>query len=286
MPSSKTPPDVWWGEVPLPSKGTRRWTIGPLTIDLAIQSHELRVLLTRGDDPHATTVQCNVATEGAELAFEEPAPYSEAKPNEPEMFRIATDRVGDTLRLLPRMADRSVIARPREPLYLPSGHSASVFVSSPLWVELRFAQGNSLLFERPIYRPSDTWFGSSTILGELAYASRTSARLHLENTPRFPHRAITAVRIHNEADEPLEFEHLRIPAPSLDLFATAEGHLFTEDVVLTRRTTDDRADLSVPTAAPGHVGPTTRVSRCRSPLRREGLLSSFGQVLRVGGDHV
>jgi hypothetical protein len=151
---------------------------------------------------------------------------------------------------------------------------------------MRLAPGDALLFERPIFRPSDTWFGSSTVVGELAYASRTSARLHLENMPRYPHRAITTVHIHNENDEPLEFEHLRIPAPNLDLYATAEGHLFTQDVTLTRRTTDDRAELSVPVAAPQHAGRATRISSRRFPLRREGLLTSFGQILRVGGDHV
>lgn len=286
MPSSPTPLDAWWGEFRLPSEGARRWTIGPLRIEFAIQSQELRVFLTRDADPHSNTVECNVSIDEIDDALDEPPPYSEAKPNGPEMFRVATDRVGDTFRLVPRMADRSVIARPREPLYLPARHRVSVFVSSPLWFEVRLAQGDALLFERPIFRPSDTWFGSSTLLGELAYASRTSARLHLENTPHYPHRAITAVHIHNEDDEPLEFEHLRIPAPSLDLYSTAEGHLFTQDVVLTRRTTDDRAELSVPATAPQHAGRSTRISKHRYPLRKEGLLSSFGQILRVGGDHV
>jgi len=50
-----------------------------------------------------------------------------------------------------------------QPLGVPPGEQASVYVSSPLWVRIETGKPAKLLCELPTFRPSDTWFGPNTI---------------------------------------------------------------------------------------------------------------------------
>jgi hypothetical protein len=89
----------------------------------------------------------------------------------------------------PMLADRPVVVRARQSVFIPPGEEAMLYLSTPVWVSIDLGEPARALREIPVLRLSDTWFGPSTREGELCYAARTHARNHLDQVPRRPHRA-------------------------------------------------------------------------------------------------
>lgn len=123
---------------------------------------------------------------------------AEELPEDAETFRVA--QCGDVgpLKLVPIMADRLVVSRPKSPFRILPGQHATLFVSTPAWVRIALGNGKALA-ELPLFRPSDTWFGPSTLVGELGYAARTHCRLDVCDVPFRPHRAVTPLRVENRS---------------------------------------------------------------------------------------
>ncbi|MCC6623061.1 MAG: hypothetical protein IT385_17520 [Deltaproteobacteria bacterium] len=168
-----------------------------------------------------------------ELRWPDPAPGPLPFSGDARLMRFATDGRADALRLRPRLADRPVVVRPADKLYLLAGAEVDVFVSTILWIGLELADSGTPLVDLPALRPSDTWFGPSTREGELAYASRTSARLDLADLPARPHRATTCIHLVNAGRTPQSLARVMLPAPSLELWRMPSGLLWTQTVDLT-----------------------------------------------------
>jgi hypothetical protein len=180
-----------------------RFKLGPLRFWLERRAREWRLTTEETHDILAR-----------DLAIECPAPQAEPPTSGRgiELRRFVSEATEGGFSLEPRLADRSVVVRPDEPLFLVPGAKVEFFVSSGLWMVLRLADGTEL-FERPIVRPSDTWFGPSPLEGELCYASRTSARLELAEIPQRHHRAVTRILVENRSATPRRIVRVLLPAP-------------------------------------------------------------------------
>ena len=137
-------------------------------------------------------------------------------------------------------------------------------VGSPVWVRLEVADPPTVLRELPSHRPSDTWFGGNTRVGELCYATETRALLHLENLPVLSRSAVTPVRIRNLAPSPLALERLKLPVPLLALYSDRRGRLWTQGVTLTRTEESDMATLDVRPGPPSEIEDSTLMSPARN----------------------
>src|SRR5690606_6338338 len=111
-----------------------------------------------------------------------------------------------SLTLSAPLADRPVVAAPRKPVELAAGETLTVYVGSPVWIHIEAADPRRELFEMPLLRPADTWFGPSPRVGEVCYSSRTHYRLRLHEGAHKPHRAVTSVLVENNASTPLLLE--------------------------------------------------------------------------------
>ena len=189
-------------------------------------------------------------------------------------FREAPPEVG----LQPRLATRPIIVNPEAPLSLPGGEEVTVFAGSPLWIRLEAGDPPQALLEEPSFRPSDTWFGPDTREGELCFAGRTRARIHLENIVPVPHRAITAVHIVNRASGLLDFEKLQLPVPHLSLYEGEGGQLWTESIRLERDEDGDFAKLHVGSGPPPVAGESRRLSGPRTEPEKRHLFHAFGRM--------
>lgn len=155
-------------------------------------------------------------------------------PEEADVRRFVMSQPADTLAFQPRLVERSVVVRPRVPVFLPPGQQASIFVTTPLNVAL--LAGEVLLDEHSIWDPPETWFGRSPVEGELCYASRTSGTRRREELSVAPTRAATEVRLENQGTETLEAKTIRLPVPRLKLaWDAAAESLVTETVRLIRK---------------------------------------------------
>lgn len=199
-------------------------------------------------------------------------------PEGDDVERFVFGRSPEQLRLRPMLADRPVVVRARQSVFIPPGEEAMLYLSTPVWVSIDLGEPARALREIPVLSLSDTWFGSSTREGELCYAVRTHARSHLEEVPRRPHRAVTPVKVRNEAATLLPIERLSLPVPLLSVYGDAQTGLWTEAVNLTRSVDSDMANLQVISGRPAQAAGAERLSAPRTETGRGGLVRAFSDL--------
>jgi hypothetical protein len=222
---------AWWRNYSLPEGQVRRWRIGPLTLWAQWMPGEWRVAWRSSGDPLDAALELDGVEQVDDFLTLDNA------------TRFAREGAEQDLWLRPALADRPVVTQSEKPVQLMPHQQMYVYVSSPLWVQLQVGQQRELLIEVPVIRPSDTWFGPNTLIGELCYSSRTVHRLHLDKVPIRPHRATTAVLVKNRADSLFSLERMRIPVPLLTLCQTEEGRLWTQEVIYQRQADDQFAEM-------------------------------------------
>jgi hypothetical protein len=243
------------------------WELGPLRIWARREAREWSVSFARGDDALDAAAEAWIPS-----------------PHEPEEGATTT-RFGfreppAKIRLTPALAKRPVVVTPSEPFSLPPMQETTLHVSTPVWVGVEVGEPPAELLERASHRPSDTWFGESTRVGELCYATRTRATLDLDELPRCAHHAISVVHIRNSAGSVLEIEKLKLPAPNMSLFLTPEGSLWTEEVSLDREQEAEVAVVVLENGPPSVAAEAERIVGPRRKLDRGFLDRNFGGLIR------
>jgi hypothetical protein len=177
--------------------------------------------------------------------------------------------------LAPLLADRPVVIRPRQPVALLSGQTITLYLSTPIWLQIMVSDPPVMLKELPVLQLSDTWFGPSTREGEVCYAGRTQARHNAAELPDRPHRAITPLTIHNKASSPLPLEKISLPVPMLALYGDDNGRLWTQSVTLTREEGSNLAVVRIDSKAPESDRKLTRLAEPRQETGRSGVTRAF-----------
>lgn len=248
---------AWWDEVDLNIGQTGCWRIGPLTLWVRRLEYEWQIAHERGEDPAEDLG-------GWSFSVDE-TPLAEALVPQRFVFQRTSGKVQPR----PALADRPMVVRPATPFYVLGGQQANVYVSSPMWLSIHVGVAPVKLQEVAVQRPSDTWFGPSTREGELCYASRTHARLRLQDLPARPYRATTPVLVRNESAEPMLLERLSLPVANLALYSTPDGFLWTQAVTMTREKDGDMAALELGTVPPSEAQRAKQVAEPRQrPERR------------------
>lgn len=259
-------PPRWWGRFEVPDDQGGLWRVGPLELTVARRRYDWLVAFQEGEEglDQRLEVRCPIAA--SEL------------PDLAQVQRYASSRPSAELAITPLLADRPVVSRPDVPFHLLGGDEVELFVSTPVWVKLEAGDPLQSLAEVPTTRPSDTWFGPSTRVGELCYASRTTARLHLENLPPRPPRAITPVLLRNRARQELLLERLNLPIPNLALYWDGNGGLWTQKVVVERQPDGTLAQVRLEDGPPSQVPSAEPVSPARQAGSRS-VLRALGALL-------
>jgi len=254
----------WWGEFEFAPGDVKLWRLGTYALWAERTGTEFR-LASRRDEESSES-----------LAVALPVP---SVPDDVTRTRYGVREAAHSLRLSPATADRAVVVKSRDPFIVPPGGAVTVFVSSPVWVQVALTDPHRPLQEEPVRRPSDTWFGPDTMTGDLGYAVRTSVRYDLAHVPAEPHRVVSVARIRNQAGTPLPLARMRLPLPYLSLFADREGRLWTEAVSLDRNDDDDLAEIKLGRSAPREAGPCERVAEPRESMTASPIFRSFAGLL-------
>jgi hypothetical protein len=212
----------WWGRFDIPVGETRHFRIGSCALWIERRPRELRVTRKQYPDPLDAALVVDSASE--------PLPLGD----EVDAQRYASSGRTTRIALHPMLADRPVVVRTAEPFHVLGDDEAMLYLTTPLWIRMSAGELDKQLFDLPAQRPSDTWFGRNTRDGQLCYAGTTTARLDLQELVRRPNRAVTQVRIVNQARTPLPLDRISLPAPALSLHAGADHRLWTEPVEVTR----------------------------------------------------
>lgn len=260
---------VWWGEVSPAVDASIGWSIGPLAIAVQRRKKEWQLWHHSSDWPDdmpsnwvMTAADAVVCSEGT-------------------LQRHVFSHTEDPLLIEPLLADRSVVIKSAVPILIPAGEEVSFYVSTPMWVRIKVPRRGHQLLDIAAIRMSDTWFGPSTMEGELCYATMTTGRLHLNDLPVRAHRAITPVRIKNSGEKPLKLEKLSLPVPFLSLFDTCEHGLWTEEVTLLHDERKDLAQVLVADHPPEPYSKATCVSSARKTAEKSMFHRTFGALFGV-----
>lgn len=268
-------PAPWWGTVTLDEYEGGKWQIGPSTIWIYRSSHDWRVIHRPSADPG--TPDPMVRRSEVTVPIEEEAMRAVLESEDADLVthRYSMHRTGESVAVRPALADRPVVSRPEHPLSVMPDEAVTLYLSTPLWVQIKLLESDRLLTECRSYRMSDTWFGSSTRDGELCYATRTAGRLHLDRVPLRLHRALTPLRVQNRAPEPLALERVQLPTPHLSLYVTPDHAVWTERVTMTHRETGQGASIQIKDGAPKDIDDAEQIQDPRETSKRGLITSTF-----------
>ena len=259
---------TWWGEFTIPLGSVGRWRIGPAILWIERLRNEWRSVYEVDEEALETTVDITIP----EVPPEEHA--SNAIIN-----RFGINKTGDTLQLLPALADRPVVIQSELPFNILPKQSVTYYVSSPLWIQIKTIDPAVLMLDIPLYCPSDTWFGPSTMEGIISYASKTHGRLSLENILFRPHRAITVVLLRNQAEKPLLLKTLNLPVSHLSLYESEDGYLWTQPVVLELKNEDELSDLKLKERAPTEAKNPRLLCKPRESTKKNILTKTLSHLI-------
>lgn len=262
---------VWWGQFKFRVGQAREWEIGPLKLIIQRLQQEWWLAYERDDVFDETRHEAKVRS--AIVPVEED--------DYPARERYAFRETDEQLSIMPFLANRPIVIRPVTALSISPGEAVTMFAGILLWVRVAVGDPPRTLKEIPIMQPADTWFGPSTIEGELCYASSTNARLSFENVPVRPHRAVAQVHIHNQAGSTLSVERLSLPVPYLSLFEAPNGRLWTQMMLMTRRRDTGIAELHIETGPPPEARRAKLISDPRQVPSKNMLVRAFGSLFRV-----
>lgn len=221
---------AWWGNFELVEHELKAWVLHNRFIAIQKLQDSFRVLdgskdLRNNIDRDALEIRSDLNDEDLAGANEQ---------------RLLVGNSSNTLLVKPLLADRSVVVKPSNPLSVLAKESVSLFISSPLWLSFVCEQDfkstrshgktsfEKQLLELPLQRPTDSWFGTSSMQGELCYAIYSDAFSQLSQITHRASHAVTQINIDNQSDSPLLIRRLKVPMSFLNLYQDANGHLFTD----------------------------------------------------------
>ncbi len=275
-PTNETEP--WWGTFSLDENTGGRWEVGPSTVWLYRKTHEWRVLHRPTADPQATDPMANRSNATVPVPGADMSEVFDSANDDLQISRYSFRQTSGRVVLQPALADRPVVSRPEHPLYVPPGESVTLYLSTAVWIRVELAESGSLLQELPSYRMSDTWFGASTVDGELCYATRTAGRLQLENLPRRFHRAVTPLRIKNTGTDALALERVQLPVEYLALYTTPTHRLWSQAVTMTRSEGHQGAGVQIRNGPPPDAKGAELLQEPRKTDKRGLFTSTFSAV--------
>jgi len=266
----------WWGTFRVETGAAGRWDVGPSTLWLFRSENVWRLVYRPSSDPATADPMANRSEVTVPISEEEATSVLESDDERFEVDRYSFAKTESRIALEPILADRAVVARPEDALHVPSGESVTMYLSTPLWIRVVLPDSERVIQEVPSHRMSDTWFGTSTTGGHLCYATRTAGRLRPEKLPRRLHRALTPLRIENNASDALHLERVQLPVPHLGLYSTASDDLWTQAVRMKRTEGEQGADVEIRRGAPSEADDADLIQKPRDASKKGLFTSTFG----------
>jgi len=257
--------EPWWGDFSLMEQQVMHWSIGERSI-------VIQRLAAEWSTWNVEVAEANIdnLVRGEWLRPELPDPAF--------LARHLQQTTAENIRVRPALADRPVVIRPNVPLQLLSGEQARLYISTPLWFTALTLPKEFVLLDVPFWRPSDSWFGPSTMEGEFCYAKYTDARLQLALLEQRPDRAITPICVANKSKEILLIERLNIPVPLLHLYANSNNQLWTEAITITRESDGEMAKLHLEKQPPAEAKKAILIEEPRMGTEKNTLIRTINSL--------
>ena len=256
-PSSPAQLQHWWGEYHFELQQARAWQFGSLLFRLTRGLQEWRL------EYHRPSVQYDY-----EQQWHEILDPNFALPQPMQIERYMFKNTSSKIQLMPRLADRSVVIKPVDPIYIPAGQNGTLYISTPLWIS-GFVEGQRApIFDLPVILPKDTWFGPDHRTGEICYATAVDGRTDLQQLRVRAFRAVTPIEFYNTSHQQLRFDRMNVPIPALPLFfSESTARLWTSQIRVFHESLGRQPRIRIENRTPAHAG---QVQPIHSPRQEAG----------------
>lgn len=254
----------WWQPQSLEREQCIQFQLGPLILFLQRKAGEWWLCFEH-------------SSEEPPLQASLPSETSWPEQVSPERFIFSTEP--STVLLTPRLLDRSVVVKTRQPVYLPVGEEITFYISSPVKLSVELKKPQVYLKHLYTERLSETWFGPNTQFGELCYADKTHARHSKDELFIRAHRAITPVTVKNQANQMMSISKLSLPLPYLALYGHTDGSLWTDGIVIEHQDNSDLSKLHIQKHQEDGAKNSTRLASAQQQFGRHGLFRALSGLL-------
>lgn len=256
----------WWGDYRLKDGQRARFRVGPQQLWVGRSGQEWSIGHRSGHDPLDNSLKVERITE---------APW----PDDLQDDHFGVSHPTDRFRVDAMLPDRPLVTLPAVAFTIPAGESIRIFATVPLWMRVTVGSEHPrVLYDQPVFQPSDTWFGSYTA-GELCYAARTQCLSRVADLEVRPHRAVTAIAIENRAKTPLKLQRIKLPVPRLGLVYNPDGRLWTQTLRMRRTEDSDYAEIQVEDRWPAVDEPGDVLLVASARKRSNRVIRAFGALL-------
>ena len=257
---------IWWGDFAFDLQEQKCWSIG-----------QRAILLKRKATEWNTWNIESVAQEHDDITLSDGANFTVESTD--VVGRFLEKSTSDTVKVFPLLADRTVIARPSSPLVILAGEKIQLFISTPIWFCAHTVPSGKCIVDLPFWRPSDSWFGSSTIDGQLCYAKYTSAKTQLEDLDLHSHKATTSIIVVNNHDQPFTINRINVPVNHLHLYSDEQNNLWTSRLTIEIKNDSSDVELIVDKSVSSELAPLTFISSPRVSLGHGKLIRRISNLL-------
>lgn len=256
--------NVWWGDFSFQPQETKCWSVGERAILIKRKATEWNTWNVESIVVDSIGAEDDIlVTDGSKIVLE----------SDMVTGRFLEKVTSGKIKVTPLLADRTMIARPSSPLTILAGEKIQLFISTPVWFYAELLPSGKCLVDLPFWRPSDSWFGSSTIDGQLCYAKYTSAKTNLEDLDLHPHRATTAIMVHNRHNKALTINRINVPVNYLTLYSDDKNQLWTSSISIKIEGESADVELIIDKHFLSEFEPQTLISKPR-------ISSEHGKLIR------
>lgn len=258
--------NTWWGEFSFDLDEVKCWRVGERCIAIKRSEQEWTVW------NQTTPTEIN-------------KPIKVSKPKVKETFadahceRFTLAQTTEKLLIEPSLADRAMVVRPSKPITVLPGEKVTLFVSTPIWMTIMRDGDDTPMADIPFWRPSDSWFGSSTMKGDMCYSKYTDARLDVDLIEKRARRAITCVTLTNSQHEYLQIHRLNLPVPSLRVYVNDNGEFWTDQVNILQTQEHSKSVSDVSQSPPELAQTMQLVSESREQSKKSSFMSSIKSLI-------
>lgn len=257
---------IWWGEHYFALAETKVWRIG--TRSVAIKRCAKEWQLWNNQEHQEVNKPIVLDTLKAHESFDDKV-----------CSRYVLASTGEALIIEPSLADRAMIVKPGIPFSISPGEKVVVYVSTPIWMTVLVPGKEVPLADIAFWRPSDSWFGPSTMNGDLCYSKYTDARLDEGALVSRGYRATTKVSLQNDQETGLTVERLNIPVPALKLYVDAMGRFWTDDISIVQTHEHNKSISQLVQSIPKRGASLKMVSESREMSKKSSFLSSIRSLV-------
>lgn len=192
-------------------------------------------------------------TKSEENPVEQAARKIDSLPLNLDWKRWALEHEAKEVRFWPTFPDRPLVVKTRIPVIVPPNTHVALYVNFPIWLEVSVLQKKDYYTLDTIIPTtlSNTWYGTQ-FEGQLCYALRSRARRSLEDLTEEPLRAVCLFRIHNQAEESLPVEKIRIDPAHLCLYQS-RSRLWTNSITVTFKGKEELSELHYADTPPAEL---------------------------------